>query len=516
MVNIVIAEDEIIARKALIKMLKRNPVLECNIVADVATGAQAIPFLAQNNVDIVIADIKMPDMDGLELAKYIQNNHPGTDTIILTAYTNFDYAKCALQYGVKDYLVKPINEDELYSSLDKLINSKVSSVKFIKSSIEGGISEFSMENLEFLKIVKIPSLIAKIVDAKNIMNRDINLLLCQTQCKQTEEQVLGGKAIIGDVIKNEKYQLLYFRNEDEYILINYGGGYISRHKFEVIAKEFREKLGQTLHTGVSRSHRCENYKTLETAYKEAVYSINKRILQPDTLYFEYDKDIHITDVISKEYEFEIRKEISEGHIDKVMSYFQDIYDTCANMDNGIYALYLAIICILRISSEVYRSVSDDILELDEEKYQIFSFKSDLYHIKNKDDLFSYIRSVLNEVIRNTAGNEEDDRNIIDDIVNYLNFNYQYDISLNQLAAHKYYMNPSYLSRLFKQVTGKNFSKYLIELRMQKARELLKNEDIKVSEIASYVGYNDLSNFIQTFKKYYGVTPNQLKRNNEHM
>ena len=186
------------------------------------------------------------------------------------------------------------------------------------------------------------------------------------------------------------------------------------------------------------------------------------------------------------------------------------------MDNGIYALYLAIMCILRISSEVYRAASDDIFELDEEEYQIFSFKSDLYHIKNKDELFSYIRNVLNEVVKDTTYNEENDRSIIDDIVNYLNYNYQYDISLNQLATHKYYMNPSYLSRLFKQVTGQNFSRYLIRLRMQKARELLKNKDIKVSEVASYVGYNDLSNFIQTFKKHYGITPNQLRRNNEHM
>jgi len=516
MVNIVIVEDEIIARKALIKMLKRNPEIEFNIVADVGTGAQAIPYLAENKIDIVIADIKMPDMDGLELAKYIQDNHPGTDTIILTAYTNFDYAKCALQYGVKDYLVKPINEDELYSSLKKLISSKANSARFIKNSIESGINKFSMENLEFLKVVKIPSLVARIVDIRNIKNRDISLVLCQTQCKQTEDQVLTGKAIIDDVLRNEKYQLLYFRNEDEYIIISYSGERISKCKFQIIAKEFREKLGQTLHIGASTTHYCDNIKILAVTYKEAVYAINKRILYPDTIYFEYDKDIHIKEIISKEHEFEIKKEISEGHIDKVMSYFQGIYDTCVNMDNGIYALYLAIMCILRISSEVYRAASDDIFELDEEEYQIFSFKSDLYHIKNKDELFSYIRNVLNEVVKDTTYNEENDRSIIDDIVNYLNYNYQYDISLNQLATHKYYMNPSYLSRLFKQVTGQNFSRYLIRLRMQKARELLKNKDIKVSEVASYVGYNDLSNFIQTFKKHYGITPNQLRRNNEHM
>lgn len=513
MLNIVIAEDELIPRKALIKMLNKDSTLNCNIVADVGTGALVLPYLTQNNIDIVIADIRMPDMDGLELAKHIHNNYPDTDTIVLTAYTNFDYAKCALQYGVKDYLVKPVNEDELHNSIEKLIHNKVNSVEFIKNSIEGGINEFTMENLEFSKIAKIPSLIAKIIDTKNITDHAINIFLCQTQSRQTEEQVSTGKRIITNVLKNGQYELLYFKNEDEYIIINYGRENIGKYEFEIIIREFQEKLGQTIHVGVSKRHYGENLTKLESAYKEAVYAINKRILQQKIQYYEYSKEVQISEIIPKEHEYEIRKAMNDGHMDKVMNYLQTIYNKCVSMDNGIYALYLAIICILRISCEVYRLKSDDISELDEEKYQIFSFKSDLYHIKNKDELFTYILTILNGV-SNSDGNEEDDLNIIDDIMNYVNFNYQYDISLNQLATHKYYMNPSYLSRLFKQVTGKNFSKYVIELRMKKAKELLENNNIKVSEIASYVGYNDLSNFIQTFKKYYNITPSQSRHSNE--
>ena len=499
MVNIIIAEDEIISRKALIKMLKKDTELDCNIIADVATGALAVPCLSQNSIDIVIADIQMPDMDGLELAGYIHDNYPNTDTIILTAYTNFDYAKSALQYGVKDYLVKPINEEELHHSIIKLINSKENSVELLRHSIEGGINEFTMENLEFSRIVKIPSLVAKIIDLQSINSHGIRIFLCQTQQKQSRQQAQAGKKIIGRILA-----------EEQYIVIHYGREGISKSKLEKIAEEFLAALDQTIHISASKYHTEDCFTKLETAYKEAVYAINMRILQPDTLYFEYSKDAQICEMIPKEYEYEIRCEINDGQIDKVMNYLQSIYQKCSLMDHGIYSLYLAIICILRLSSEIYRSKAGDMLGLDEDQYQIFSFKSDLHHIKNKDELFNYMLTILKGAGK-YAGNETDDLNIIEDIVNYVNYNYQYDISLNQLATHKYYMNPSYLSRLFKQATGTNFSKYLIELRMKKAKELLENDDIKVSEVASYVGYNDLSNFIQTFKKFYNITPSQLKR-----
>ena len=78
--------------------------------------------------------------------------------------------------------------------------------------------------------------------------------------------------------------------------------------------------------------------------------------------------------------------------------------------------------------------------------------------------------------------------------------------------HKYFVNPSYLSRLFKAETGQAFSKYLVNLRMKKAAQVLENSDLKVSDVAMCVGYNDVSYFIQTFKKYYNVTPEQYKKN----
>ena len=107
--------------------------------------------------------------------------------------------------------------------------------------------------------------------------------------------------------------------------------------------------------------------------------------------------------------------------------------------------------------------------------------------------------------------EEADRSInegdiIDEIQAFLEENYYCEISLNELAATKYFMNPNYLSRLFKARTGMGFSKYLLGLRMKKAEELLESGDMNINEVALMVGYTSPSYFIQNFKKYFGRTP----------
>lgn len=97
--------------------------------------------------------------------------------------------------------------------------------------------------------------------------------------------------------------------------------------------------------------------------------------------------------------------------------------------------------------------------------------------------------------------------IIQEMKEYIIENYDKDISLEKLAKNKYYINYSYLSRVFKEKTGLSFTKYIIKVRMEKAREYIENDNcISVSEVALKVGYNDVSNFIQIFKKYYGYTP----------
>ena len=105
---------------------------------------------------------------------------------------------------------------------------------------------------------------------------------------------------------------------------------------------------------------------------------------------------------------------------------------------------------------------------------------------------------------------ENSSDIIREITEYISRSYQYEISLQDFAEKKYFMNVSYLSRLFKANVGKTFSKYLIEYRLEKSRELLEQTILKVSDIATHVGYNDVSHYIQSFRKVYGMTPEEYR------
>ena len=140
----------------------------------------------------------------------------------------------------------------------------------------------------------------------------------------------------------------------------------------------------------------------------------------------------------------------------------------------------------------------------------FSRRYDLYNFKHMSELENYLLGMVREICCQAQGGMENSSDIIREITEYISRSYQYDISLQDLAEKKYFMNVSYLSRLFKANVGKTFSKYLIEYRLEKSRELLEQTILKVSDIATHVGYNDVSHYIQSFRKVYGMTPEEYR------
>ena len=134
---------------------------------------------------------------------------------------------------------------------------------------------------------------------------------------------------------------------------------------------------------------------------------------------------------------------------------------------------------------------------------------DLYKFKHIEELENYLKEMV-IVICSGKENTKKKSKIVEEIVHYVENNYYKNISLRELAENKYFVNYSYCSRLFSQETGMNFSKYLIQYRLKKAKTLLENKDMKISFIAFEVGYNDVSHFIQSFKKSYGLTPEEYR------
>lgn len=214
--------------------------------------------------------------------------------------------------------------------------------------------------------------------------------------------------------------------------------------------------------------------------------------------------------IGKEAEIKLESIVRTRKEKEINQVIHSILEDIIIKEESAQKLYMAVVEILKILGNYYAELyqDEDIEELKDIKV-MFSRRYDLYKFKHIEELENYLKEMV-IVICSGKENTKKKSKIVEEIVHYVENNYYKNISLRELAENKYFVNYSYCSRLFSQETGMNFSKYLIQYRLKKAKTLLENKDMKISFIAFEVGYNDVSHFIQSFKKSYGLTPEEYR------
>lgn len=514
MIRVVVADDEFFARKVLVKMLGQLSD-ELVIAGEAETGLGVLEIMEKEQVDIVITDIRMPDMDGLALAKEVRGRFPDTCVIIESGYADFEYATTAIRYGVKDYLTKPVKTEEL----DKAIRRVQAEKRKERQQIERKIEERKIQYMDFARLLESGELGERVLgEAYREMEKGSWMMAVS----QNSEKQLGEEKIteVLDILgrgsdrNSTGLKVYYFYPKEEFILVfSVPNGDVGAAEKELKRRFIQcgAKAGVNLHAGLSLIHepmeRVE--KEAAAAYREAVYAINQRLLQPGKQVYRYEAEVNVVQLFSQSEERELERCLTENRTEDAVAIGSSFFKHCAeNCEVGIYSLFTSLIKIINVVNRVYgmRREVDGSEAADKGSYLLFSFKTDLYAFRSLEELKEYTLQLLRDV----SDEESQKSSIIDDLLRYLERNYQYNITVNELAAHKYFVNPSYLSRLFKAETGKTFSRYLIELRMKKAAGLLSESGLKISDVAMCVGYNDVSYFIQTFKKYYEMTPEQYK------
>lgn len=246
------------------------------------------------------------------------------------------------------------------------------------------------------------------------------------------------------------------------------------------------------------------------SYNEALYALNQRLIQGwNRAYFYKNMDGYKAR-IGKEAEIKLESIVRTRKEKEINQVIHSILEDIIIKEESAQKLYMAVVEILKILGNYYAELyqDEDIEELKDIKV-MFSRRYDLYKFKHIEELENYLKEMV-IVICSGKENTKKKSKIVEEIVHYVENNYYKNISLRELAENKYFVNYSYCSRLFSQETGMNFSKYLIQYRLKKAKTLLENKDMKISFIAFEVGYNDVSHFIQSFKKSYGLTPEEYR------
>lgn len=521
--KILIAEDEYYARARLVKIIN-----ECGqgmeLAAAVENGQEAVEFLEQNtDVDAVITDVIMPRMSGLELASYVHNNMPYIQVIIVSGYEEFEYARKAIEYEVRQYLVKPVKKEQLLEALEMLMEKQENFLREVEEMVQERLSDIPDQYLSSKQILTSPSLIRIHLPDYDIAPEES---CCRVVVIQLERELNCADAslihkALSQRTEGMEYSGFFCKVNDEYVIIFWGkpsSPGTGRKMDETICQMAQQllhylmvQLKSSVTIGLSRPFERKDMMEYE-AYKECLYAMNVRLLQGWNKVYEYQSVRGPENCFDTATENALTGALQLPDYQKAKELVHGLlYQETLRKSGDVNAYHDMILGILKTANRQYRELCEEQDGIERKVEIMFSRRYDLYSFKQPEQLEEYLLDILREIcdakqnLPGSGGNA-----IIKDILHYVEHNYQYDLSLQELAEKKYFMNSSYLSRLFKSAVGKTFSRYCIELRIEKARELLSDKQLKINDIAAQVGYNNTSHFIQSFKKLCGCTPEEYR------
>lgn len=506
--KILIVDDEYYARKAMIKKtLQVKP--EAQIVGDFENGVQVLEFLEEHpdEVDVILTDVRMPEMDGLYLAQYLFEQESGIELVIVSGYNEFEYAKKAMSFGVSNYLVKPVQKEELKEALETIERRRR---KYEADVQLMAYRQMEQKTLRYLSMEEIAEheewrehFLTPLFEQHT--GEAFSLVIFQYRGNEEQEWSETAEQELGKFSRENQTEVFYFQKYREYIILLFG----SRENYIKSLYSFVRKVRVTkqleLTAGVSQEY--IQPRQCGKAYQEAVYALNQRLINGWAAVYLFSAEIKPVNLMDAEKEHELSAAIREKRCRQA----EELCETYLKSCKDSYTLYVTISGIFNLLYHFYcRSSRSEDRDTDH-GYMLFSYKIDLYCFETLEDVIRYVQNIVTAMCQ-----EQEEKNhhyMIQEILSDIEKNYQSNISLSELAEHKYFMNSSYLSRLFKTEMGQTFSSYLIDYRLKKAAGLLESDLLKVTDIALLVGYNDVSRFIQYFKKKFNCTPEEYRKRN---
>lgn len=529
MYRLLIADDEQIVLDSMKFIIEKN--FEDVMIAGTArSGREAIEKAEELRPDIILMDIKMPGINGIDAISEIKSRYPNTYFIIISAYEQFDFAKEAVKLGVAEYLVKPVNKQKLVETIRKVVDAieverknrrkeldlkeKLESVLPIlengfiysivmfddnKKDLENYRDIFEIEDGGYIMTVEF----GKMERAGRVGNRIGMSVKSQSFYPYFRDVVKSrcSNCIVGPLMLNRI--VVFFPcdfSEDEYTrrlgMIN-----IANYLSEKIC----EKVDVDFCIGLGRSYK--GIENLPQSYAESLKAIRCA---------NGKEVVHIADVSverSVSHEYPIMKErlllekASIGDEGASIDVFNFIYDWLVTEYGGSIEMIKSKLMELMVL--IHRLAWDQ--EVNEwESLDRQSYLSEMMAINDIPTLRDWCRERIDYIVRSIKGiREKKVSKLVLKARNYIDINYNKEITLEDVSRYVN-VSPHYFSRLFKDETGENFIEYLTSVRIQKAKELLKEGIFSVKEICYMVGYGDPNYFSRTFKKVVGITPTEYK------
>lgn len=533
MLKVLIADDE---KKVcqLIANLVDWEELGFEVVGVVYDGASAYKFIQRNTVDVMITDIRMPECDGLELIRKVKLLFPDLYIVIISGYSQFDYAQNAIKYGVSDYLLKPIRKKDLVATLQKALQQcekKISDIQYVEK-----LEKKLEENEERVKqslledIMKRPEKFGgyyireKINEEYHYQFTDgcyqamiVKIILDKNRDSVDTRRIILQKGI-------ESFQNGLYDSCSEMVLCAidgeicglFNGSLESLEQVKRKIKKVKRELLQLkeifgpVQVHIALGNPKDTIALLDQSFAEARECLQDRFYYGDSFFLSVREPEGTADNVENYIDNEFKKRfLSHLEILDLESIQKEIDDIQTKLEHSrsrqgkvVPEVYKAIAALFYFGINSYNiSIFDQYEEL-------------MAHLEvcgTIQEAMSYLKNYIIRALRQWLEEKQyEEAKPIRMAKQYINNHYREPLTL-EMVSREIGFNPTYFSVVFKKETGFNFSEYLKKIRIENAKTFLLDTESSVEDISYEVGYRDIKYFSKLFKKLTGITPTEFRK-----
>jgi two-component system response regulator YesN len=492
-------------------------------IYEATNGQEAIQIMQEQQPAIVFTDMRMPLMDGAELLEWLHTHYPNTKTIVISGYQDFNYVKPAIVYGGTDYLLKPLNSKQLIAAAEHAFKL------WLEEEAERQQTRRQNMQLNVLRPLYWDKMLSDLVtghasfhelkpalceeldmpeNAENFRAAVISLQRSDCRLLQRFHGDVGLTSFVlanvcNEIIAAEQYGFAFrsWVTGVDIVMLFWTAVPEAEAQVQRINESVKQAYGMQVDIGLSRT--CTFPEGLQTAFRQAREGLNERnLLQREGrihLYREPQEDSGSAKDYALDTQLEkLRVAVLSGDMERM----ERVIDEWGDQLGGLSLLTESSLVQqqeeIRMVLQRWRPESEIHFELCYDNEGLFSV----------ENWRSQMKMLLQRLSQGSS--QTPDSRLVQDIREYLDQNYARDMTLQHIAE-RFFISRENVSRKFKQISGENLSDYLTGLRVDKAKTLLQNTSLRLSQISELVGYEDEKYFSRVFKKATGQTPREYRK-----
>lgn len=497
-----------------------------------SNGLDAFQFICTEKPDLVVSDIRIPEIDGIELVKRVRAENLAVRFILISGYQEFEYAQDALKYNVDDYLLKPIEEEEIESILIKIANelrnedSSRQEIQKMALRLDDSIKQLRLRTFEKLLYSDSPvrveleelnqycemklkpgyfQVVLISLDIKTRMNDSISSLFYSKIEKMLRDYITPPAVLEYAILPMNDFLVLITNHDDVAEASNYYKSVFTKVSQLVNAYD---RMTITLAVGDDTEAIQEIYQSFSSAkarlYFRAVFGGNRIIEKRSVPHSRMRAD----NILTSKNKAELLNAFQVLDEEKVTSILEEIFNAVSSIHD------ISPQVVKNVLAQVLKQLENSLEYVDagaNETFHSFTLEDKLLQCNGIKDLFGDLKSFVLSTMRDISERQKSKLSKpVERAKRYVKDFYYKPLSLSEIAKNVF-LSEQYLSELFKRETGRTITDYIREYKIEMAKMFMNDTRYKITDIAEKVGYNDARHFSKIFKKLVGVTPKEYRR-----